>query len=186
MLRVFGIDKLKKRLKAETKRWTEATAAAQLKMGIDLLTQARSLVPVQTGRLRDSAFARVVRGRRGVYVKAGFAARHAGAIHKGMAKRAAGLVRFRLRNGEPRFLAKALRAIRAGYAKRMKALARIYHANNITTSLISNPYQTKADQWREFQRAVRTEMRRQRRAETKKWAGFNREVRRQMNAAKGV
>jgi hypothetical protein len=181
-----GMDEVRRKLKEEQKRWAEATKAAQLRMAIDLVTAARQTTPQRTGQLRDSAFVRVINGRDGIYTKAGFGARHAGAIHKGSADRAGGTVKFQLRNGQTKFLAKAVRQVKSGYAARLAKLTRIYYDSRIGPDMVRNPYVSRADQWKAFQRAVRGQMRAERRAERDKWAGFNKEIKRQMRRKVGV
>lgn len=165
-MKFIGLQKAVKRLKEDTKRYENATKAAVLLMGIAMVKDSQPDVPVRTGALKRSAFVRVIKSRaHGVIAKAGYSMPYAGAISKGSRVTKTGKKTvYRLKNGKTRFFYTAARKRKAGYLQAMTTLIKYAYANKLTADNVQNPYQSRADQWKAFRRAIRTEIKKQRRA----------------------
>ena len=180
-----GVAAVQKNLAMQTQRYVEACKAAQLKMGTLIVERANRYVPVKSGTLKKSAYVRVrFSTKKGVFTNVGYTARHAAAIHKGVADRktrAGKQYRVKLtpHSGSTRFLARAVKDFKAGYAEKMAMITKAYAASGVTMAQVANPYPyvPRVSKWGGFNKAIRAQIRAERKA---KWGGFEREIRKSM------
>ena len=138
---IKGFKKVMRDLKKDERRYVNASKAALVMMGVQMMREAVAQTPSSTGALRRSGFVRVIGGKNGPYARLGFSAKHAGPIHKGEAERNGQTVRFNLKNGTDHFFRKAVQRRLASYARDIAALTKIAYGNKLTPKDISNPYQ---------------------------------------------
>ena len=181
---VIGVGATQRFMTDEKERWIEAHKAALLKMGVTMIRDSQGNVPTDTGALRKAAYVRVVVSRKGlISVKAGYRARHAGAISIGQIKKKSGkIVKFKLRNGTTRYFAKAVRAREAGYAAQIAHMTKQMYTAKMLLKDVYNPYpwrRAKPGKWSGFRREIRKQIAAEHKA---KWGGFNSAIRKQIKA----
>jgi hypothetical protein len=142
-MEVLGIQQTKKGILQAGEDYVEALKAAQIKMGIILISKARVLAPNVSGTLRNAGYVRPQRvpTKAGSLVTIGFRAKHAATMNKGSAvRKKSGKVVYRYSNGGKEFLNKALRSMKGSYASLMATMIKSFVANKVKASAISNPF----------------------------------------------
>lgn len=129
----------------QTMRYDNAVKAAQIRMGVQIIQDARTITPVASGTLANSAFVRVRTLKAGAFVSIGFALRYAAAVHKGEYQRTSKKgrvtkVHIRPHTGQTRFLAKALAHNKANYIEKLAMLTKAYVASGVDPSMVQNPF----------------------------------------------
>jgi hypothetical protein len=138
---VSGVAETKKLLEKETIRYANAHKAALLEMAKMMLRASLGDVPSDTGKLRKSAFIRILVNRKGkISVRSGYSTPYAAAIHKGAAKRNGKLVTYRLHSGRTFFYRHAVEKYLPGYASTVANLTKEMYDREATPESVGNPY----------------------------------------------
>ncbi len=151
-MELLGVQQTKAGILAQGEAYVQALQAAQIKMGVNIISKARSLAPKAKGTLQGAAYVRSLKqpSKSGSLVTIGFRAQHAGAIHKGEAERVGKKsgkttkVKFHLKNGRTHFLAAVVREMRGKYAAIMAMLVKAFVASRVTPAMVPNPFPYKA------------------------------------------